>query len=284
MQEAFSLAGMTESPVLFILSSRPGPSTGVPTYTEQADVQFALHQGHGDFPRIVASPGTVADAFYLASELLNLVWKFQTPGILLTEKHLAESRMTVNINPENTEWAMPAMYQGKHYARYQDTKNGVSPLKFPPSKAVIKWNSYEHDEQGITTEKPTLLAKMHEKRKRKMNSLINHMKTKRTTTVYGKGEPVFITLGSTTMSVLEAVTAAKLKATIIQLRYLMPFPIWDFKGIKGKNVVVIEQSSTGQLANLIQERTGLEIRANITKYDGRPFEPIELSESLKEVL
>jgi 2-oxoglutarate ferredoxin oxidoreductase subunit alpha len=92
MQETFSLAGMSEAPVLFVLGSRPGPSTGVPTYTEQGDLKYSIYQGHGEFPRIVSSPGTIEEAFYLASEMLELVWKFQTPGILLTEKHMEEGK------------------------------------------------------------------------------------------------------------------------------------------------------------------------------------------------
>ena len=100
MEEAFSLAGMAEVPLLAILSSHPRPSTGVPTYTDQANLLFAIHQGHGDFPRIVASPGTVEEAFYLTAEMLDLVWRFQTLEILLTDKHLSESRMTVDVDPE----------------------------------------------------------------------------------------------------------------------------------------------------------------------------------------
>ncbi|MFX0178999.1 MAG: 2-oxoacid:acceptor oxidoreductase family protein, partial [Candidatus Hodarchaeota archaeon] len=107
MTEGFSLAGMTEAPVLIILSQRPGPATGVPTYTEQADLAFALTAGHGDFLRIVASPRTIREAYYLTAEMLDLVWKFQTPGILLTEKHLSESSMTVEIDLEKSKWAEP---------------------------------------------------------------------------------------------------------------------------------------------------------------------------------
>lgn len=83
MQEAFSLAGMVESPLLCVLGSRPGPSTGVPTYTEQGDLKFAIYQGHGEFPRIVASPGSVEEAFYLTAKMLAMVWRFQTRAYCL---------------------------------------------------------------------------------------------------------------------------------------------------------------------------------------------------------
>ena len=145
MVEALSLAGMTEAPILCLLAQRSGPSTGVPTYTEQGDLGFALNPGHGEFPTIVASPGSVEEAFRLSAELLALVWRCQAVGILLSEKHLTESSMTVRLDPTQAAWAEPVGHPGGAYARYAETPDGVSPLAFPPSREVIKWNSYEHD-------------------------------------------------------------------------------------------------------------------------------------------
>ncbi len=101
MEETLSLAGMMETPLLAILSSRPGPATGVPTYTEQGDLEFALHQGHGEFPRVVASPGSLEEAFTLSADLLDLAWRYQVVAILLTEKHLGESLMTTSLDPDS---------------------------------------------------------------------------------------------------------------------------------------------------------------------------------------
>ncbi|VVB59604.1 2-oxoglutarate synthase subunit KorA [uncultured archaeon] len=151
MQEAFSLAGMVEAPVVFFLGQRPGPSTGVPTYTEQGELLFSLYSGQGEFPRIVASPGSIEEAFYLSGELLDLVWRFQTPGILLSEKHLTESSMNVECKLEKIQEVEPDLHMNGSYQRYRQTDTGVSPLLFPPSETMIKWNSYEHDEQGYTT-------------------------------------------------------------------------------------------------------------------------------------
>jgi 2-oxoglutarate ferredoxin oxidoreductase subunit alpha len=280
MQEAFSLAGMTETPLLCVISSRPGPSTGVPTYTEQGDLQFALHQGHGEFPRIVASPGSVREAFYLAGTLLQLVWKFQTPGILLTEKHLSESSMTVDIDCE-IEWLPPVLHTSGEYKRYKNTPDGVSPLLFLPSSELINWNSYEHDEKGITTENPDIIAKMHEKRKRKGETLVQHLKGMKTVNVYGEGPAIF-TYGSTTMSVLEAVRTRKMKATVVQPVYLEPFPVWEFEPYS--EGIVVEMSAAGQFASLLQEKTGISPECVITKYDGRPFDPVDLADRIKEVV
>lgn len=285
MTEGISLAGITEMPILCVLSMRPGPATGVPTYTEQADLSFALSAGHGDFLRIVASPGTVEEAYYLTAELLDLVWKFQTPGILLTEKHLSESSMTIDLNIDQAKWAEPKIHNSGIYKRYKDTDDGISPMLFPPSEEIIKWNSYEHDENGITTEKAEWIAKMHDKRNKKVNALIEHLKTQHTVNIIRGEHPTNIfTYGSTYMSVLEALKYGGLNPTIVQPIFLSPFPIWKIEEFKNQDNLVIEQSVTGQFASLLKEKAGLNIRSVIKKYDGRPFDPIELSVKIKEVL
>jgi 2-oxoglutarate ferredoxin oxidoreductase subunit alpha len=281
MEETYSLAGMTEAPVVFVLSSRSGPSTGVPTYTEQGDLQFALNQGHGEFPRIVAAPGSVEETYYKAAELLMLVWKFQTPGTLVLDKHLSESSHTVTIDPEKAAWAECASHDSGEYKRYKITEDGISPLLFPPSSELIKWNSYEHDELGITTDKAEKIVAMHDKRKKKLDTLIEYMKTIKTVNVYNPGHPVIMTYGSTTMSVLEALRAGDIDATVVQPVYLRPFPVWEFTGYD--TAVVIELSSTGQFATLLKEKAQVDSQV-ITKYDGRPFDPHELALTIKEVV
>jgi len=283
MTEGISLAGITETPILCVLSMRPGPATGVPTYTEQADLNFALSAGHGDFLRIVASPGTVEEAYSLTAELLDLVWKFQTPGILLTEKHLSESSMTVDLNINDAKWAEPMIHKGGKYERYKDSDDGISPMLFPPSKEIIKWNSYEHDEKGITTESADIIAKMHNKRNKKLDALIEHLKTQNTVNIIRGEHPTNIfTYGSTYMSVLEALKYGGLNPTTVQPIFLSPLPIWELEEFKNQNNIVVEQSITGQFASLLKEKAGLNIRRVIKRYDGRPFDPIELSTEIKE--
>lgn len=285
MEEGISLAGMSETPLLCVLSSRPGPSTGVPTYTAQGDLSFALGQGHGEFPRIVASPGTVSEAYELAAQLMGLAWAFQTPAILLTEKHLSESRMTVTLPDSLPEVLEPLMHRGRGvYKRYADEESGVSALKFAPSDALIKWTSYEHDELGITTEDAATISRMQEKRLRKQRSLEAALHGVRTVNRFGSGKAVIVTYGSTTMSVREAVRHGSLDARIVQLVYLEPFPVWEFGELEGRDVVVVEQSCAGQLSALLQRRTGVRVKDTVTQYDGRPFDPEELASRLKEVL
>jgi 2-oxoglutarate ferredoxin oxidoreductase subunit alpha len=284
MEEAFSFAGMAEVPFLSVLSSRPGPSTGVPTYTEQADLRFALGQGHGDFPRVVASPGTVAEAFTLSAEMLELVWNYQAAGILLTEKHLSESRVTTDIDAASAPWVDPQLHSGGDYRRYLATEDGVSPMLFPPSGESIKWSSYEHDEDGITTEDSEAIAAMHDKRDRKGASLTEHLRGARTVNRFGDEGPLILTYGSTTMSVLEALQAGGIAARVVQPVYLEPFPVWEFDDISEESAIVVEQSSTGQFATLLAERGGISASDVILRYDGRPFEPVELAEELKSAI
>ena len=284
MTEGFSLAGMTEAPVLVVLSQRPGPATGVPTYTEQAELSFALTAGHGDFLRIVASPRTIREAYYLTSEMLDLVWKFQTPGILLTEKHLSESSMTVEIEVEKANWSEPKMHKAGDYKRYLDTDDGISPLLFPPSNQIIKWNSYEHDEFGITTEDGKKISFMHDKRNKKLKTLIEYLRGKDTVKIIRGEMPINIfTYGSTYMSVLEAVRYGNLDPTIVAPIYLNPLPIWELEEFKNQDNIVIEQSATGQFSKLLSEKAGLKIRTTIKQYNGRPFDPMDLSQKIKEV-
>ena len=285
MTEGFSLAGITEAPILVVLSQRPGPATGVPTYTEQADLAFALTAGHGDFLRIVASPRTVREAYYLTAEMLDLVWKFQTPGILLTEKHLSESSMTVEIDVDKSKWAEPKVHNEGDFKRYLDTEDGISPMLFPPSKQTIKWNSYEHDEFGITTENGEKISFMHDKRNKKLETLIEYLKKQDTVRIIRGENPTNIfTYGSTYMSVLEALKYGRMNPTTIAPIYLSPLPIWDLEEFKDQDNIVVEQSSSGQFTNLLKEKAGLKIRNTIKQYNGRPFDPIDLSNKIKEAL
>ncbi len=285
MVEGFSLAGMVEAPLLCVLATRPGPATGVPTYTEQGELLFAINAGHGDFLRIVASPGSVEEAFYLTSELLDLTWKFQTPAILLTDKQLAEGSMTVEIDPLKATWADPLMHKEGSYKRYLHTENGVSPMLFPPTKEVIKWNSHEHDENGITTEVPELVARMHDKRVKKIDAFKKHMrKIKTVNVVKGKNSYNIITYGSVTMSVLEALKYGNLDPTLVQVIYLNPLPVWELEPFKNQQNIVVEQCATEQFATLLKERATVPIKKVINKYDGRPFDPIELAEKIREAI
>ena len=283
MTEALSLAGMAELPILIVLSQRAAPSTGVPTYTMQADLLFAINAGHGEFQKIVVAPGDAKQAFYLTGELLNLVWKFQVPGILISDKHLSESTFSVSLNVEKINKTSPKLFKGKKgYKRYLLAKDGISPLAFPGQKNVaVKATSYEHDEYGLTTEKPEEIVRMINKRRRKKEAIIKEMKKRETVKIGGKkdSKKVLITWGSNIGAVEEA--ADNLGYKVIQPLYLEPFPIWAIKKeIKGaKKIVDIETNSESQLAKILQCH-GIEVNKTILKYDTRPFTPRELEKEL----
>lgn len=291
MVEGVSLAGQTEIPSVFVLSQRPGPGTGVPTYTTQGDLFFALYSGHGEFLKILLAPGDADEAFYLAGKAMNLAWQYQTPVILLLDKHLSESTYSVDYDPKKVKIIKEKKWTGKGtYQRYQQTKDGVSPLAYPGNKnAIVKVASYEHDQTGISTEEPELIAAMIDKRLRKRNTLITEMKLaknkKRIVNVYGKknSKTVLITWGSTKGAVVEV--AEKLSLKVVQPLFLEPLPDWQIKKelVGAKMVIDIEVNATAQLATLLKQH-GIKVNKKILKYDGRPFAVDELESLVKKII
>ena len=157
-------------------------------------------------------------------------------------------------------------------------------MLFPPSKEVIKWNSHEHDEFGITTENPNITTQMYDKRYKKLKAIQEYLKEFKTVNVYGDTGPLIFTYGSVTMSLLEAIRYGDLAVRVIQPIYLSPLPVWELDRYKALEVIVVEQSSTGQFATLLKEKAGISIKAEIRQYNGRSFDPIELYNKLKEVI
>lgn len=287
MVEAVSLAGQAEIPVVFALSQRPGPATGVPTYTTQGDLFFAMYSGHGEFLRILLAPGDADEAFYLAAESMNLAWEYQTPVILLLDKHLSESTYSVNYDEKKVKIEKEKLWSGKgDYKRYAITKDGISPLAYPGNKnALVKATSYEHDEFGISTEDSKQITQMIDKRLRKKNTLIAEMRKKETVKVYGKktSKIVLITWGSTKGAVVEV--GEKLGLKVIQPLYLEPLPDWQIKKelAGAKMVVDIEVNATAQFATLLKQH-GINVDKKVLKYDGRPFAADELEAKIKKII
>ncbi len=287
MTEHLSLAGQAEIPTVIVLSQRPAPGTGVPTYTAQGDLLFALHAGHGDFPKIVVAPGDVEEAFYLTAEALNLAWKLQIPIIILSDKHLSESVFSAEFDENKVVIENPKMWNKKgKYKRYSFKEDGISPLAFPgEKKAIVKLNGYEHDEFGITTEDPEPIIKGNEKRLKKMKTIENIMKKKETVKVYGnlKSKTVLTAWGSTKGVVAEIASSHNIKA--VQPLYLQPFPTWELKKhlSNAEKIINIEVNSTGQLGKLLKSN-GFRVDKQILKYDGRPFTVDELDKKIKKIV
>lgn len=286
MTEGLSFSGMAELPVVIILGQRPGPSTGLPTYSAQTELHFALNAGQGEFARFIVAPGDAEEAYIWAGIALNISWKYQIPSIILTDKNLGEGVFNfdkdsfTDINEEN-----PVFWDRKlPYKRYLDTPSGVSPIAFLPEKdAVIKANSYEHDESGITTELSEQAILMQDKRLRKEKELSQELSRFEAVKVYGKmdAQTALLCWGSNKGVCCEAADEFGLK--VIQPVVLWPFPEAQFKNaLAGVNkLICVENNATGQLMRLIAG-FGFKVDVKLFKYDGRPFSLDELKNKIKE--
>jgi 2-oxoglutarate ferredoxin oxidoreductase subunit alpha len=287
MTEALSLAGQGELPMVIVEAQRPGPSTGVPTYTMQGDLAFVVHAGHGDILRVVLAPGDAEEAFYSAGLAMNLAWKFQIPAFVLSDKHLSESIFSFEADLDKVKPEEPILWNSQgEYKRYLDTQNGISPLAFPGNpSAIIKATSYEHDESGITTEEPGAISRMQRKRLRKRKTLEDELEKYETVNVYGNADSktALLCWGSTKGACIEVAEALNFK--VVQPLILEPLPVKALeKALSGVDKIIdVEVNATGQLAKLISGH-GLCIDDMILRFDGRPFTVDVLLDNVKEVL
>jgi len=296
MVEHLGLAAITETPIVIIECQRPGPATGLPTWTEQADLRFLIHAAQGEFPRVIIAPGDAKEAFYLTAEAFNLAEKYQIPVIILSDKLLSESyESTKEFNLERVKIERGEILSDtdlvklKNYLRYQITKSGVSPRSLPGMiSGLFDANSDEHDEYGFVTENQTIRIKMMDKRFSKLLALEKEIVEPK---IYGDkdAEITLIGWGSTKKPILEALKLFKeagVKVKFLHFTYLWPLPTKEItKILKGKGKkIILENNKTGQLASLIKEKTGLEPTSQLLKYDGRPFWPEEIVERAKEVI
>ena len=287
MTEALSLSGQGEFPIVFVMVQRPGPSTGVPTYTMQGDLSFVIHSGHGEFAKVVLAPGDAEEAFYLTGLAMNLAWKFQIPCFVLSDKHLSESIFSFDADPDKVKPEDPILWNGQgEYKRYLDTQNGISPLAFPGnSAAIVKVTSYEHDEYGITTEESEQIARMQQKRLRKKKTMEDEHYRHDQVKVYGnlESKTVLLCWGSTKGSCIEV--AEELGLKVVQPLVLEPLPIEPLREVLSgaDKIIDIEVNATGQLAKHLSGH-GICVDDMILRFDGRPFTVDFLLDKVKEVL
>ncbi len=286
MVEGLSCSGMAELPVVVVLGQRPGPGTGLPTYSTQAELLFALHAGHGEFIRFVVAPGDPEEASYLAQMALDISWRYQIPSIILTDKDMGEGTFTVENLPDYKAAGPRLWDRNGQYKRYMDTPDGVSPLAFPGDKeATVKINSYEHDEYGITTESPALTIKMQDKRLRKERALVEELSRHELISIYGDrdSDKALIVWGSNKWVGRDV--AASLNLRFIQVKAMAPFPVKQFgEALKGvKKRIIVENNATGQLESVLKNH-GFNMDRSIHRYDGRPYTFTELRDRVAEAL
>ena len=300
MSEGLGMTGMTETPVVVMVGQRPGPSTGLPTYSAQGDLRFVIHASQGEFPRVVVAPGDIEECFYETMRAFNWAEKYQLPVILLTDKYVVEREVSVepfDVNRVGIERGslITDKYEGKgEYGRYEITETGVSPRAVPSAKGtIVHANSDEHDEYGLTTEDPVTTTAMMDKRMRKLSAIVKEIEERNIEAIkfYGpeEAQATIISWGSTKGPIREAMKLLKSEGVAVnymQILYLHPFPKGEVEKVllRAKKTIVIEQNKTSQLSSLIRDHNLRRVDNKILRYDGRPFNPGDLSERIKEML
>ncbi|TFZ40251.1 2-oxoacid:acceptor oxidoreductase subunit alpha [Soehngenia longivitae] len=280
MVEALSLAGIMEIPIVLFNAQRPGPATGLSTRSEQADLRFVIHAGHGEFPKMVIALRNPEDAFYQTARAFNLADKYQIPVILLTDEYLADYEMTVK--PFDFSRITIERYitneseiEDERYKRYKYTDSGISPRLIPgiAKEKLVLVDSHEHNEYGNIDESIETRVNMMKKRMKKLELLKEEIKEPE---YIGTENPevLLVGFGSTYGAIKESILRLnsqddKFGALIFGDIY--PFPIEKLNSYakKAKKIIVIEQNYLSQLKSLIDEYTDIKVDKSILKYDGR---------------
>ena len=292
MAEGLSLAAMTETPIVMVDAQRPGPATGFPTRTEQADLNFLIHAGHGEFARVIYSPGTAEEAFFLAQKAFEVAEKYQVPVMIMTDQTLADS--VRNVSAESLDFIKINRHlvskeesgSASSYKRYQLTPSGISPRAVPSRIAdVIYADSDEHTEEGHITEDGAMRTRMVEKRLSLKLSLLRKEIVPPEAYRTENAKVLLVGFGSTYGAILDAVNRLENPGIgFIHLPQVWPFPAEAFTALAGKKarVITVENNAGAQLAGLIRRETGVAPEASILKFDGRPFDVDFLEREIKK--
>lgn len=281
MTEAVSLAGMTETPIVIIEAQRPGPSTGLPTRTEQGDLNFVLHSGHGDFPRMVFAPGSIGEAAVIAKNSFELADRYQTPVFILTDQYFADSvQITEDTIPTDVGRRRYKIY-GSDYKRYRLTDDGISPLACPGTgDAKVRVDSDEHTEDGKITEDLNLRIRMMDKRLKKMDLI---KKDIRMPTFFGDADAdVFLICWGSNKLIVEEATekirtaGKKIGALHFSQVYPLTHAMVEGYDLSGKTLIGIENNASGQFAGLLKRELNIGISELVLKYNGECFTVDEL--------
>ena len=283
MTEGLSLAGMLESPLVVHIAQRPGPATGLPTRTEQGDLNLALYAGHGEFPRAILTPGTLGEAFYLTQRAFNLADKYQVPVFVLTDQFLLESHYnTPAFDLSGLRVENQFVETADDYRRYALTESGVSPRGIPGlGSGLVVLDSDEHDEEGHITEDPNVRKAMVDKRMRKLQGLAGEIAAPEL--IGGESyRTLVIAWGSNYHVVIEALRRlGKEDVAFLHFKQVYPVPPETEGYLKrAGRTIVVENNATGQFAQLLKSHTGIEVEHKVLKYTGWPFSVEELAAQL----
>ncbi|MGH9461858.1 MAG: 2-oxoacid:acceptor oxidoreductase subunit alpha [Vicinamibacteria bacterium] len=299
MTEAVGMAGMMEVPVVFINVQRAGPSTGVPTKTEQGDLWQVLGASQGDFQRFIVAPKNALDAFNTIPEIFNLVDKAQCPGIVISDLLISEGTFsadpdTINMHPKIDRGELiTEPTEGDGYQRYKDTKSGISPRAVPGLKGYVHVVATdEHDEGGVLISdeftNPHKRRQMVEKRARKIEKAVNDIPAP---VLEGpkNAQVTLIGWGSTYGVIKEAVAQLNEKgisANQLAIKWIVPLHTEAVTKIltAAKKTIIVENNHSGQFARYLRSETGFSADGHIRKYDGEPFMPHHIVEGVEEQL
>jgi len=291
MAEGVSLSGMTETPVVIIVAQRPGPATGLPTRTEQGDLEFVLHAGHGEFPRAILTPGSPRQCFEQAARAVELAELSQGPVFILTDQFLADSyRGEEPFEPSAVPTVRPldlSPPEEPGYRRYALTESGVSPRAIPGfSGNLVVADSDEHTEDGHITEDLAVREAMVKKRLRKLDILRREFCAP---SYVGPDEPdlLLVCWGSTWGAVVEAaeeLAEGGVRTAVLHFSQVWPLVEDTFlpRLENARRVVAIEGNATGQFARLLRRECGFSVQGRVNRWDGLPLTPEYIKEKLAD--
>jgi 2-oxoglutarate ferredoxin oxidoreductase subunit alpha len=293
MTEGLGLAAMTETPLVILNAQRPGPATGLPTRTGQADLLFSIHASQDEFPRFVFAPGTPVETFETMKKAFHLSEKYQVPAIVLLDQFLADFRMT-EVNTLSVDAQIERFYEQNDsgdddnpYLRYKVAEDGVSPQRLPSSgPGLVRVSGNEHDPEGHISENAANKIAMTQKRAAKLPNMIKEMAPP---LIENPTASTFLVgWGSTKGNILEAVE--RLKTEGVEVGAAVFKDIWPMDGqavkdtLAGKQLIMVEQNTSGQLGLLLAQEAGVSAFGSILKIDGRPFFPDYIVQKVKEIL
>ena len=298
MVEGLSWAGHCEVPVVVTYYQRGAPATGLPTRHGQADLRFAMHAGHGEFPRIILASGDIRECFYDAATAFNLAERYQMPVIHLIDKAMANCSQTYPVfdyggfKIDRGNLVTEKDLDGKEYKRFQFTETGVSPRAPLGTRGAVMWyTGDEHNEEGHISEEPLNRRMMMEKRMKKLELVDKEVPADEKMNFYGdkNAENVVVSWGSPKGAIIEAINMLKgegLSLSFLQMRMLHPLPVEEVKRVlKGKKRIIdVEDNYTGQLGGIIKDKTGISPDYYVLKYTGRPTSTTEVFGALKAIL
>ena len=296
MAEGLGWVGNNEVPLVVTLYQRGGPSTGLPTRSEQGDLWFALNAGHSEFPRIVLSSSDLDEAFYDAADAFNYAERYQTVVIHMLDKSLSSKTMTVppydlsKITIARGEVATPDP-DTELFERFAVTDSGISPRPLLGRPGGMHWlTGGEHTKYGRVTEDPVVREAQMEKRMRKLETAARELSRDEKLRVYGAEDAEFTILswGSNKGGVLDAIERLAedgVSARLVQVRIICPFPAEELEELfEGASpLVAVEANFSGQLAGVLRQHTGIRCDHLVVKYNGRPMSGRELYQAFKSI-